>query len=95
MSSAPFRFPASDQERKATLQKIGLYNETIDFVTADVSLGIACQEFCRSRDDLVDFAIRQGLIPYLQRFLQRCGWLDDDWRKRLESVSAAFQRIVN
>ena len=33
MSSAPFRFPASDQERKATLQKIGLYNETIDFVT--------------------------------------------------------------
>jgi hypothetical protein len=95
MSNAPFRFPATDQERIAVIQNFPLYDETIDFVAADVALGLACQEFCHTRDDLEDFAFRHGLSPYLEPFLKRRGWIDDDWRKRLEVLNTIFQHHAN
>ena len=95
MSNTPFRFPASDQDRKSVIQKISLYDETIDFVTADMALGLACQDICQSRDELTEFALKRDLAPYLEPFLKRRGWLDDDWCKRLEALSATFQNQVN
>ena len=95
MSNTPFRIPASNQERKAAIDSLSLYDESIDFIEADVALAVASQELCRTRGDLVDFALARGLAPYLQLFLQRRGWLDEDWQKRLEIVHGAFQHQVN
>ena len=95
MSNTPFRFPASDQERKTVIQKISIEDEEVDFIVADMSLGMACQDICRSRDELTAFALRKDLAPYLEPFLKRRGWLDDDWRERLEALSASFQHQVN
>ena len=90
-----FRFPINNWERNNIVRSLNRYDETLDFVTADVSLGLACQEFCRTRDDLTDFALRQGLAPYLKPFLQRRGWIDDDWSKRLDELSTSFRHQVN
>jgi len=95
MPNKPFRFPATDQERTAVIQDFTLYDETFDFMAADAALGLACQEFCNTRDDLEGFAFRQGLSPYLEPFLKRRGWIDDDWRRRLEVLNTIFQHHAN
>ena len=95
MSNASFRISASNQERKSVIQKISLYDETIDFIAADMALGLTCQDICQSRDELADFALIKGLAPYLEPFLKRRGWLDDDWRERLEALRTSFQHQIN
>lgn len=95
MSKKPFSIPASNQARNSTIQRLGLDDKEVDFIAADMALGLACQDNCQSRGDLVDFALTKGLAPYLPLFLQRRGWLDDDWQQRLEALSTIFQRQVN
>jgi hypothetical protein len=41
------------------------------------------------------YAQQVDLVPYLRFFVERRGWLDDDWTRRLEQLEADFQRKVN
>ena len=95
MSNTPFRFPASDQERTSAIQRLSIDDTEVDFIAADMALGLACQDICQSRDELTEFALKKGLAPYLEPFLNRRGWLDDDWCKRLQALNARFQNQVN
>jgi hypothetical protein len=54
-----------------------------ELMNADFALGIAGQDFCNTRDELIAFAREAQLLPYLEDFLARRGWLDDDWRRRI------------
>ena len=70
-------------------------NEFIDVMGADMALGIAAQDHCKTRDELTAYARDAQLVPYLRFFLERRGWLDDDWIRRLEQLDSEFQRQVN
>ena len=57
-----------------------------DIIHADMALGMFDQNFAKDRDDLVQYAIRQGLTGHLPGFLERRGLLDDDWARRLKEL---------
>ena len=86
---------ASGQDRKSTIRRLSPEDEGFDFIKADMALGIACQDLCQSRDDLADYALRKRLVPYLAPFLQRRGWIDNDWAKRLQVLNESFLHQVN
>lgn len=66
-----------------------------DFINADMTLGLAAQDICRTRDELVNYAWNAQLVPYLRPFLDRRGWLDDDWNSRLDALADEFRRQLN
>lgn len=66
-----------------------------DFISADMTLGLAAQSICKTRDDLVAYTWDAQLVPYLRCFLNRRGWLDEDWGRRLDRLDEEFRRLVN
>ena len=86
---------SSGQERKTTIRRLSPEDEGFEFIKADMALGIACQDFCDSRDDLADYALSEKLVPYLGPFLSRRGWIDNDWARRLQVLSERFLNQVN
>jgi len=95
MSRKIFYFPASERERHERLEELYTKNDHIDALTADCFLGLAAQDRCSTRDELVAYAWENNLVPYLRFFLERRGWLDDDWDKRIDHLSREFRREVN
>jgi hypothetical protein len=93
MSKKDFHTPASPQ---VCAQKyVPSDDEFLDTANADIELGVAAQNHCKTRDDLVTYTRHARLIPYLHFFLERRGWLDDDWVRRLERLEAEFRQQVN
>ncbi len=61
-----------------------------DFMGADMALGMF--EECGADgtpDALVEYAVQNGYVWALEYFLDRRGWLDDDWQERLEVLTRA------
>jgi len=83
--------PQEDQRQENCPQD----DDFLDTMSADMTLGIAAQDHCQSREELVDYAREVELIPYLRFFVERRGWLDDDWNQRLAQTEAEFQQRVN
>ncbi|MGB5564273.1 MAG: hypothetical protein WBN02_18370 [Sedimenticolaceae bacterium] len=63
--------------------KEGPQDDVTAFMIADLGLGMYEQNFAENRQQLVDYAVRQGLIWALPEFLDRRGWLDADWVVRI------------
>jgi len=95
MSRQPFYFPACERERHERLDELCRKNDLIDALTSDCFLGLAAQDRCSTRDELVAYASENNLVPYLRFFLERRGWLDDDWEKRVERVARRFRNEVH
>lgn len=66
-----------------------------DFIQADVALGAYEQQFAKSRDDLVRYALRLNYQWALPGFLQRRGCLDADWAARLDALGQQLKRRTN
>ena len=95
MSQIHFSIPASEQERKTAIHRLIPEDEMVDFIKADMVLGLACQDHCHTREALSDYALREQLVPYLKPFLERRGWIDDDWDERLQVLSERFLHQVS
>jgi hypothetical protein len=87
-----FYFPVSEQERRETLESLCNMRDDMDVMHADMALGFAAQDRCSTRDELVAYAWNESLVPYLRYFLERRGWLDDDWERRIYQVTREFGR---
>ena len=61
-------------------------SDETDIIRADMALGMFDQNFAKDRDDLIQYAMRQDLVTDLPGFLERRGWLDDDWARRLKEL---------
>ena len=59
--------------------------EDDDFFMADIYPGMYAQT-AESREQLLAYAIFNGLAWALRRFLERRGWIDDDWERRLDGL---------
>jgi hypothetical protein len=70
-------------------------DDFLDTMNADIAIGIAAQDHCKTREELVAYTRDAQLAPYLRFFLERRGWLDDDWTRRLDQLNEEFQRQVN
>lgn len=70
-------------------------DESTDWIAADMSLGIVVQEYFTTRDELVAYCEEESLVPYLRFFLERRGWFDDDWERRLTRLEADLCRQIN
>jgi hypothetical protein len=57
--------------------------EVMAFMIADMGLGMYEQNFAEDREQLLGYAVREGLIWALPEFLDRRGWLDADWVVRI------------
>ena len=53
------------------------------FMNADMQLGMYEQNFAEDREQLLGYAVREGLMWALPEFLDRRGWLDADWVVRI------------
>ena len=60
--------------------------DEVDPLYADMALGMFSQNCAEDRDDLIKYAKRENLTAVLPCFLERRGWLDEDWAKRLEQL---------
>ena len=87
--------PASGHEHKTTIRRLSPEDEGLNFIEADMVLGMAEQNHCNTRDELSEFALKKKLVPYLAPFLQRRGWIDNDWARRLQVLSEQFLQQVN
>ena len=88
--------PALQQEHQEHPQENILPDDDfLDVMNADIALGIAAQDHCHTREELVAYTRDAMLVPYLRFFLERRGWLDDDWTRRFEQLDSEFQRQVN
>ena len=56
------------------------------FMSADMQLGAYAQMFSHSKDDFIEFALKHGFGWALHGFLERRGWLDEDWENRLDEL---------
>ena len=65
--------------------------DEVDPIHVDMALGMFSQNVAEDRDDLVKYAIRKNLTMALPGFLERRGWLDDDWVRRLEKLGVKRQ----
>jgi len=61
-------------------------NDSDLYMQADMALGMFEQNFADSRENLIEYAVKQGYAWALPGFLSRRGWLDDDWNKRLKLI---------
>jgi len=96
MSKKDFYPPVLQQECKEVPQENHLSDDDLlDVIHADIALGVAAQDHCQTRNDLVTYSQGARLVPYLRFFLERRGWLDDDWTRRLEQLDSEFQQQVN
>lgn len=95
MSTQYFYFPVSEQERQETLELFRGMANGADVMSADIALGLAAQDRCSTRDEFVDYARHHRLVPYLRFFLERRGWIDDDWNSRIDQVAQEFRHEVN
>ena len=57
--------------------------EVMAFMIADMGLGMYEQNFAEDREQLLGYAVREGLMWALPEFLDRRGWLDADWVVRI------------
>jgi hypothetical protein len=86
-----------DEAREAALQLSPRRDPKIasddfqELMNADMALGIAAQDLCNTRDELIAFAREAQLVPYLEEFLARRGWLDDDWRRCIALAATAAE----
>ena len=53
--------------------------EVMAFVGADMALGTYEQNFAEDREQLLMYAVKEGLLWALPEFVDRRGWLDADW----------------
>lgn len=60
----------------------------LDALRGDMILGIAVQDHLRTREELEEYCLAEGLVPWLRPFLERRGWLDADWEDRLARLEA-------
>ena len=90
-----FYFPASEPDRRELLEKLDCKHESIDALRADSFLGLAAQDRCGTREELIAYAWDESLVPYLRFFLERRGWLDDDWDRLVDEVTRQFQKQVH
>jgi hypothetical protein len=58
----------------------------LNFVEADMALGMMTQSGPDDRDEFVDYAKGKDYLWALRRFLSRRGWIDEDWEKRLTEL---------
>ena len=63
-------------------------DETDRFMLADMTLGMIAQSV-DSREQFLEYAQREGYTWALSDFLDRHGWLDDDWEERLALIEDA------
>ena len=71
------------QAGRAMHDKVVPQDDVTALMIADLGLGMYEQNFAQDRQQLVDYAVRQGLIWALPEFLDRRGWLDADWVVRI------------
>lgn len=72
-----------------------IQTELNDLVQADMVLGLAAQDRCETREDLLEFASDAQLLPYVRYFLERRGWYDEDWEDRINDCHHAFQKQLH
>lgn len=63
-----------------------MFDPDQDFWDADISLTMFDQVSFDNRDELLDYALNQGLQWALPVFLERRGRLDEDWVQRLRNL---------
>lgn len=90
-----FYFPSCESERRETLKQLRNMENGLDARSAYCDLRFAARNRCSTRDELVAYAWDESLVPYLRFFLERQGWLDEDWDTRIDQISRQFRREVN
>lgn len=88
-------FPANAQERRELLRQLNEPDSDLHALGADAALGLAVQDYCSTRDELIAYARHRGLVPYLRLFLDRRGWLDDDWARRIDQLDEESRQRAN
>ncbi|BCO31199.1 hypothetical protein TspCOW1_13020 [Thiohalobacter sp. COW1] len=58
---------------------------------ADIALGFAEQCLCETREDLIEYARRNGLVNHLRFFLERRNRLDLEWWLWLDALDKTDQ----
>ena len=92
MSAKIHYFPANEQERQAALRDFRKPKDDLNLLRVDLALGFAEQCICTTRDELAAYARDRELVPYLRSFLERRGWLDKDWARRVERLEAEYRQ---
>ena len=81
-----------DQAQSTGYDPVSQSIDPISQMQADIALGFADQCLCETREDLIEYARRNGLVNYLRFFLERRNWLDLEWSFRLETLDKTDQQ---